>query len=64
VRNNNFEGSEPQKEHMMNPNEKVKYLKQRYGPSCDYNFLIIDQMQHDFFYEMRSREKKRRKKRK
>ena len=41
-----------------NPNELVRQLKARYGPGYDYRFLELDNLQREFYFEMRSRERK------
>lgn len=47
-----------------NPNARVNEIKQRFGAGYDYSFLIVDNLQREYHYEMQRREKERKKGRK
>lgn len=44
-----------------NPNARINEIKERFGATCNYGFMIWDNLQREFFLEMQRREKERKK---
>ena len=57
MKNKHFGKKEPRGEPTKNanPNARVNELKARFGAGYNYRFLEIDNLQREFYFEMRKR---------